>query len=150
MPIETLDGTPGKEEQMTAQDPAPQTAHDLPASRPKASPESVMANPFARFFGGPPLAVIVRVILLSILVGVVLHAAGLDPWNTTACGGSCWASGTWASTHCAGCGAISCSAPCWSSGSGWSSASPGRRASAAEKSLPGPGGSRAYRAGQTV
>jgi hypothetical protein len=59
MPIETLDGTPGKEEQMTAQDPAPQTAHDLPASRPKASPESVIANPFARFFGGPPLAVIV-------------------------------------------------------------------------------------------
>jgi hypothetical protein len=81
MPIETLDGTPGKEEQVTAQDPAPQTAHDLPASRPKASPESVMANPFARFLGGPPLAVIVRLILLSILVGVVLHAAGLDPWN---------------------------------------------------------------------
>jgi Domain of unknown function (DUF6460) len=35
----------------------------------------------ARFFGGPPLAVIGRLILLSILVGVVLHATGLDPWN---------------------------------------------------------------------
>jgi hypothetical protein len=34
-----------------------------------------------RFFGGPPLAVIARLILLSILVGVVLHAIGLDPWN---------------------------------------------------------------------
>ena len=34
-----------------------------------------------RFFGGPPLAVIARLILLSILVGVVLHAIGLDPVN---------------------------------------------------------------------
>jgi Family of unknown function (DUF6460) len=36
---------------------------------------------FNRFFGGPPLAVIGRLILLSILVGVVLHAIGLDPLN---------------------------------------------------------------------
>jgi len=34
-----------------------------------------------RFFGGPPLAVIGRLILLSILVGVILAALGLDPWN---------------------------------------------------------------------
>jgi hypothetical protein len=34
-----------------------------------------------RFFGGPPLAVIGRLILVSILVGVVLTAVGLDPWN---------------------------------------------------------------------
>jgi hypothetical protein len=34
-----------------------------------------------RFFGGPPLAVIGRLILLSILVGVVLAAIGFDPWN---------------------------------------------------------------------
>lgn len=34
-----------------------------------------------RFFGGPPLSVIGRLILLSILVGVVLAAFGLDPWN---------------------------------------------------------------------
>jgi hypothetical protein len=34
-----------------------------------------------RFFGGPPLAVIGRLILMSILVGVVLTAIGLDPWN---------------------------------------------------------------------
>ncbi len=34
-----------------------------------------------RFFGGPPLAVAGRLILLSILVGVVLTALGLDPWN---------------------------------------------------------------------
>jgi Family of unknown function (DUF6460) len=34
-----------------------------------------------RFFGGPPAAVIVRLILLSILVGVILAAIGLDPLN---------------------------------------------------------------------
>jgi len=34
-----------------------------------------------RFFGGPPAAVIGRLILLSILVGVILTAIGLDPWN---------------------------------------------------------------------
>jgi hypothetical protein len=34
-----------------------------------------------RFVGGPPLAVFGRLILLSILVGVVLAAIGLDPWN---------------------------------------------------------------------
>jgi len=34
-----------------------------------------------RFFGGPPLAVLVRLILLSILVGVLLAALGLDPLN---------------------------------------------------------------------
>jgi hypothetical protein len=41
-----------------------------------------MANGYVnRFFGGSPLAVIGRLILLSILVGVVLAAVGLDPWN---------------------------------------------------------------------
>lgn len=34
-----------------------------------------------RFFGGPPAAVIGRLILISILVGVILAAIGLDPWN---------------------------------------------------------------------
>ena len=34
-----------------------------------------------RFFGGPPVAVIVRLVLLSILVGLILAAIGLDPWN---------------------------------------------------------------------
>ena len=34
-----------------------------------------------RFFGGPPLAVIARLVLLSIFVGVILAAIGLDPWN---------------------------------------------------------------------
>ncbi len=39
-----------------------------------------MPNPVVnRFFGGPPLSVAVRLILLSVLVGVILSAIGLDP-----------------------------------------------------------------------
>jgi hypothetical protein len=39
-----------------------------------------MANDVVnRFFGGPPLSVVIRLILLSILVGVILSAIGLDP-----------------------------------------------------------------------
>jgi hypothetical protein len=34
-----------------------------------------------RFLGGSPLSVLVRLVLLSILVGVILSALGLDPWN---------------------------------------------------------------------
>jgi Family of unknown function (DUF6460) len=44
--------------------------------------DSRTSQPFIyRFFGGPPLAVIGRLVLLSILVGVILAAIGLDPWN---------------------------------------------------------------------
>ena len=39
-----------------------------------------MANDVVnRFFGGPPLSVALRIILLSVLVGVILSALGLDP-----------------------------------------------------------------------
>jgi hypothetical protein len=34
-----------------------------------------------RFFGGSPLSVIFRLILLSILIGFVLHAFGFNPFN---------------------------------------------------------------------
>lgn len=34
-----------------------------------------------RFFGGSPAWVAVRLILLSIVIGVLLSALGLDPWN---------------------------------------------------------------------
>ena len=41
-----------------------------------------MANDsVSRFFGGSPLAVLGRMILLSILVGVILSALGLDPFD---------------------------------------------------------------------
>src|ERR1700735_5862548 len=44
--------------------------------------EQAEANqPIHRFLGGPPLAVAGRLVLLSILVGVILAAIGLDPWN---------------------------------------------------------------------
>ena len=68
---------------MTAQNPGalpPPDRASSNASGPRPT-ESAMANHAIRFFGGPPLAAIVRLILLSILVGVVLHASGLDPWN---------------------------------------------------------------------
>ncbi|MGD9845580.1 MAG: DUF6460 domain-containing protein [Variibacter sp.] len=41
-----------------------------------------MANgAVSRFFGGPPLWVLARLVLLSILIGVVLSVLGLDPLN---------------------------------------------------------------------
>jgi hypothetical protein len=43
--------------------------------------ESPKPDYVQRFFGGPPLAVAGRLVLLSILVGVILAAIGLDPWN---------------------------------------------------------------------
>jgi Family of unknown function (DUF6460) len=46
------------------------TAHE------KEAPDLV-----SRFLGGPPLAVLMRLVLLSIVVGVILSAAGLDPLN---------------------------------------------------------------------
>ena len=36
---------------------------------------------FSRCLGGSPLAVVLRLILMSVLVGIVLAAIGLDPWN---------------------------------------------------------------------
>ena len=49
----------------------PNDVRDLPASN----------DGFYRFLGGSPLSVAFRLILLSILVGVVLAAIGFDPWN---------------------------------------------------------------------
>ena len=37
--------------------------------------------PVNRYLGGSPLGVIARLVLVSILVGVVLSALGFDPWN---------------------------------------------------------------------
>jgi Family of unknown function (DUF6460) len=42
---------------------------------------SFMANTVTRFFGGSPAMALVRLVLLSILVGVILSALGFDPWN---------------------------------------------------------------------
>ena len=40
-----------------------------------------MAGRMDRFLGGSPLAVLFKLVLLSILIGVVLSALGLDPLN---------------------------------------------------------------------
>ena len=37
------------------------------------------ASPLTRFFGGPPLSVLFRLALLSIIIGVILEVLGLDP-----------------------------------------------------------------------
>jgi hypothetical protein len=46
-------------------------------------PRQLPAPPdgLSRFLGGSPLAVVFRLVLLSILVGVVLAAIGFDPYN---------------------------------------------------------------------
>ncbi len=49
----------------------PNDTRELPASN----------DGMTRFLGGSPLNVAFRLILLSILVGVVLAAIGFDPWN---------------------------------------------------------------------
>ena len=66
-----------------------------------------------RFLGGSPLAVAFRLILLSILLGVVLAAIGFDPWNivNSIRGRRSGGSGISALTPSTGCGGISCSAP---------------------------------------
>ena len=44
--------------------------------------QNQMANDVVnRFLGGTPLSVLARLVLLSIVVGVILSAVGLDPWN---------------------------------------------------------------------
>jgi uncharacterized protein DUF6460 len=49
----------------------PETTRELPARN----------DGLYRFLGGSPVAVALRLILLSVLVGVVLAMIGFDPWN---------------------------------------------------------------------
>ena len=49
----------------------PNDTRELPASH----------DGLSRFLGGSPLMVAFRLVLLSVLVGVVLAAIGFDPWN---------------------------------------------------------------------
>jgi len=53
----------------------------MPSERPTASRRPATDDLVTRFFGGPPLSVILRLALLSILIGVILEVLGLDPWN---------------------------------------------------------------------
>ena len=38
-------------------------------------------NQLSRFFGGSPVFVILRLVVLSVVVGIILAALGLDPRN---------------------------------------------------------------------
>jgi uncharacterized protein DUF6460 len=49
----------------------PQDTRELPAT----------SDGLTRFLGGTPMSVAFRLILLSVLVGVVLAAIGFDPYN---------------------------------------------------------------------
>ncbi len=55
----------------------------MPGDTPREYPRDLPRrdDSLSRFLGGSPLAVATRLILLSILVGVVLAAVGFDPWN---------------------------------------------------------------------
>ena len=55
------------------------SANDPKAAIDNSRPSS--SDSLSRFLGGSPLAVIGRLILLSILIGFVLHAFGLNPFN---------------------------------------------------------------------
>src|SRR4051794_25632593 len=55
-----------------------ETRH-MPGDAPRDLPRR--HDNLSRFLGGSPLSVAFRLILLSILVGVVLAAIGFDPWN---------------------------------------------------------------------
>jgi hypothetical protein len=50
-------------------------------NRPLEQREIAASDSLSRFLGGSPLAVLFRLVLLSVLVGVVLAAIGFDPWN---------------------------------------------------------------------
>lgn len=39
------------------------------------------ASPLRRFFGGSPGWVLVRLILLSVVIGVIFHVLGIYPWD---------------------------------------------------------------------
>jgi Family of unknown function (DUF6460) len=53
----------------------PDDVRELPATR---------TDTVSRFLGGTPLSVAVRLILISVLVGIVLHTMGLDAWDIVA------------------------------------------------------------------
>src|SRR6202022_101049 len=53
----------------------------MPSQRPTTGHSPPSNDAVTRFFGGPPLSVIFRLVLLSILIGVILEVLGLDPWN---------------------------------------------------------------------
>ncbi len=52
--------------------------------RPRTPDVRPATTSLSRFFGGSPLGVLGRLILLSVLIGFVPHAFGLNPYNIVA------------------------------------------------------------------
>jgi hypothetical protein len=65
---------------MAAAGPSPDT-RAYPHQTAKDVSNRASRDPLSRFLGGPPLAVLGRLVLLSVLVGVILSAIGFDPRN---------------------------------------------------------------------
>jgi hypothetical protein len=57
------------------------TSGDIMANEIERTEPPVRNDSMTRIFGGSPLAVFARLVLVSILVGVVLSALGLDPFD---------------------------------------------------------------------
>jgi len=53
----------------------------LPPESPMPKTSSSRSSPLARFLGGEPMSVIIKLVLLSVLVGFILTVIGLDPFN---------------------------------------------------------------------
>jgi hypothetical protein len=52
---------------------------DMPDTDPALTRRRTPPGPVSRLLGGAPLSVLMRLVLLSILVGVILSAMGFDP-----------------------------------------------------------------------
>ncbi len=59
----------------------PNASQDASEDRTTAKDSAMTNDTVTKIFGGSPLAVLGRLILVSILVGVVLSALGLDPFD---------------------------------------------------------------------
>jgi hypothetical protein len=59
----------------------PPTNRDRIETTPERTDAAMSNDTMTKVFGGSPLAVLGRLILVSILVGVILSALGLDPFD---------------------------------------------------------------------
>ena len=66
---------------MRLDNPPPENRGKIETASNGTEPMAASNNTASRFFGGSPLAVLGRLILVSILVGVILNALGLDPFD---------------------------------------------------------------------
>ena len=53
----------------------------IPSQEPQVSDAARQPDALTRFFGGRPLLVLIRLALLSVLVGFILKVLGLDPFD---------------------------------------------------------------------